>query len=93
MDDNFVRKFEIRKEAYKNSGKEHGAELDNPNGHNDAMELYDLFDDNFFDADSSHILERNMVINCENTFISRLKRFFKKIIRKLVNIFMGWYIE
>ena len=88
----FIWKINTRKIAQKNMGNTNFEELDNsPLGYN-AGNLKAL-SQNIDEANSCKEADGYHVIRSNRKILGRFIVFNKKVIRKLIKIFLGWYIQ
>lgn len=88
----FKRKLDNRLFSIENSWKNDCLKnkgIENELGEGKWAEL----ESNLLEADATKYVDANSPIFANGTICSKIKRFIKRAIRKLLNIFLGWYLR
>lgn len=88
----FKRKLNNRLFAIENSWKMDGLNNKGIGDGSDEGKWKEL-ENNLLEADATKYFDGNGPISSNGTISGRIKRFVKRVIRKLLNIVLGWYLR
>jgi len=90
----FQRKVENRMFAIEHSGKEAGPDATGDGQKIESKEphTWDVLNENLSDADACKFFDGYLPLYSHHTFWGSFIIFWKKVLRKLLKIFLGWYI-
>lgn len=97
LEKDLKRKVKNRKFAMENLGiglTYTDGDLNQENGYSEEfINIYYQLVQNLKEADESHIQDGYFPINSSRKLMGKVIVFIKKAIRKMINIFLGWYIK